>query len=71
MAIITRSPQTSLLDVDDFFHNSWLDYDTGNLKFIVLYHINTDWINWTIIWEAVFGFEDGWFKAELLEYENS
>ena len=32
----TSSPQTSLLDVDDFWSHSWMDYDTCNLKFIVL-----------------------------------
>ena len=57
--------------MDDFRHHSWMDNDTYNIKFAVLYYIYNDWIDFTIIWEAVFRIEVGSLTEQLLEYENS
>ena len=44
---------TQILGMDDFRHHPWMDNDTCNIKFAVLYYIYNDWIDFTILWKAV------------------
>ena len=38
--------------MDDFRHHPWMDNDTCNIKFAVLYYNYTDWIDFTIVWDG-------------------
>ena len=53
----TWSPETHLLDMDDFRHHSWMGNDTGDIKPVILCNNDSHWFDSTVVWQAVFRIE--------------